>query len=265
MPLYGPDLAYIHHTGFGDFARNAAPGLLRLLRRHGIAGGLVVDLGCGSGIWAAALTRAGYAVHGVDRSAPMIRLARQVAPGATFERGAVESVSLPRCEAVTALGEVLGYAATGRRPSLARAFRRIASALRPGGLFVFDVMVRAGGAPMRYRTWSAGANWVVLAEVDEDVRRHLVRRDIRTFRREGACYRDRVEHHLVHVLDAHDVGRRLRNAGFTVRTSRRYGTYRLAPRRVAFIAQRKGLRNQASGLRAVSGTSQTDALNSPDP
>jgi SAM-dependent methyltransferase len=238
MPFYAPDLAYIHHTGFGDFARAAAPGVLQLLRRHGITSGVVVDLGCGSGIWAAALTRAGYTVHGVDRSAAMVRLARHVAPGATFVRGAVESVPLPRCDAVTALGEVLGYATTGRRPPLARVFRRVANALRPGGLFVFDVIVRAG-APMRYRTWTAGPDWVVLADVDEIPRRHLLRRDIRTFRRDGACYRHHVERHLVHLVDAPEAGRRLRNAGFTVRTSRRYGTYRLAPRRLVFIARKQ--------------------------
>ena len=29
---YAKDLAYIHHVGFGDFARDSAPGLLGLLR-----------------------------------------------------------------------------------------------------------------------------------------------------------------------------------------------------------------------------------------
>jgi SAM-dependent methyltransferase len=209
--------------------------VLRLLRRHGIDGGLVLDLGCGSGVWAAELTRAGYAVHGVDRSLAMIRLARRTAPAATFERGSLESVSFPRCDAVTALGEVLGYVDSGRRASVSRLFRRIAKALRPGGVFVFDVMVRAGRVPMRYRTWTATDSWAVLADVHEDVRRHRLRRDITTFHRHGACYRRHTEHHLVDLMDAENVRRRLRSAGFTVRTSRRYGDYPLAPRRLAFI------------------------------
>jgi ribosomal protein L11 methylase PrmA len=49
---YQLDLAYIHDQGFGGFAKNASPGLLKLLRERGIHSGLVVDLGCGSGIWA---------------------------------------------------------------------------------------------------------------------------------------------------------------------------------------------------------------------
>src|SRR5262245_10750186 len=49
---YGADLAYIHHAGFADFAVNAAPWLRAELTRGGIRKGLVVDLGCGSGVWA---------------------------------------------------------------------------------------------------------------------------------------------------------------------------------------------------------------------
>src|SRR5262245_26473393 len=63
---YREDLAYIHDVGFSAFALQAAPGLLALLRRGGVTQGLVVDLGCGTGLWAAELLRAGYQVLGVD-------------------------------------------------------------------------------------------------------------------------------------------------------------------------------------------------------
>src|SRR5207249_3837277 len=81
---YGSDLAYIHDTGFGAFARRAAPHLLTLLRRTARRGGLVVDLGCGSGIWARELCHAGYEVLGIDQSEAMIGLARARAPRAEF-------------------------------------------------------------------------------------------------------------------------------------------------------------------------------------
>ncbi len=48
----------------GDFAKTAASGVLGMLRDKGIAAGLVVDLGCGTGIWARELIRAGYSVLG---------------------------------------------------------------------------------------------------------------------------------------------------------------------------------------------------------
>ena len=43
--FYPDDLAYVHDTGHGDFARGAAPALLGMLRRAGIVRGPVVDSG----------------------------------------------------------------------------------------------------------------------------------------------------------------------------------------------------------------------------
>src|SRR5215831_3965456 len=102
-PLYGEDLAYIHHVGFGDFAASAAPGILRLLRRSGITSGLIVDLGCGSGILAEALLSAGYEVLGVDASPAMIRLARRQAPRGRFVTESLRTFRLPVCNAITAI------------------------------------------------------------------------------------------------------------------------------------------------------------------
>ncbi len=98
---YQEDLAYIHDVGFNFHARGAAQALLQIFRRHGITQGLVVDLGCGSGIWAAELVSAGYNVLGVDQSESMIRLARKKAPRAKFIRLSYLDVPLPACEAVT--------------------------------------------------------------------------------------------------------------------------------------------------------------------
>ncbi|MGD0224424.1 MAG: class I SAM-dependent methyltransferase [Terriglobia bacterium] len=80
MKGYEEDLAYVHDAGFRGYCLNAAPGLLRALKQNGITGGLVIDLGCGSGRWAHELNRAGYEVLGVDQSSAFIRLARRIAP-----------------------------------------------------------------------------------------------------------------------------------------------------------------------------------------
>ncbi len=77
MKAYKDDLAYIHDVGFGDFARNSAPGLLEILQSHGVLTGLVVDLGCGSGIWARELVRAGYQVLGIDISPEYVSAAEK--------------------------------------------------------------------------------------------------------------------------------------------------------------------------------------------
>lgn len=81
---YKPDLAYIHDVGFRDYALNAAPGILEILKQRGIQSDLVVDLGCGSGVSAQLLIDAGYRVLGIDISEAMIAIARQ-RPRLNFE------------------------------------------------------------------------------------------------------------------------------------------------------------------------------------
>ena len=96
MPAaYGEDLAYIHHVGFGFFAESQAPKLVTLLRAHQAR--TVVELGCGSGIVAKVLTRAGFDVTGIDQSRAMIRLAKKNAPKAKLRVGSF-TTRPPRAE-----------------------------------------------------------------------------------------------------------------------------------------------------------------------
>ncbi len=79
---YSADLASIHDAGFGHVAANAAVELLKHLRksRKRATPGLVVDVGCGSGILAQAVSAAGYDVLGFDYSEAMLAIARRRAP-----------------------------------------------------------------------------------------------------------------------------------------------------------------------------------------
>src|SRR5690606_20431787 len=106
---YRRDLAYIHAAGFLDFAREATPSVIGMLRAAGIDSGLVVELGSGSGETAAELDQAGYDVLGIDQSRAMVELARSRAPRARFRVGSWHEAQIPSCAAVIALGEVLGY------------------------------------------------------------------------------------------------------------------------------------------------------------
>ena len=233
--VYQQDLAWIHHVGFGDFARGAGRELLQSLRRGGVRGETLIDLGCGSGIWAAMAERAGFRVVGVDRSAAMIALAKRESPKSEFVRASLDEFPLPPCAAVTALGESFNYGAGTEAIDLRRLFARIARALRPGGRFVFDVIIHEG-EPMNYRTWRVGPVWALLVDVKEDRRRRTLARHIITFRTGDGRIRRSEEHHAVQCFRRAEVERALRVSGFRFRVSRRYGRMPLAPRRLAFIA-----------------------------
>jgi SAM-dependent methyltransferase len=69
---YKEDLAFIHDVGFSDYALKSAPGILEILAQSQIREGLVVDLGCGSGLSAQEFAKAHYQVLGVDISESMI-------------------------------------------------------------------------------------------------------------------------------------------------------------------------------------------------
>jgi SAM-dependent methyltransferase len=246
---YGEDLAYIHDAGHGDFARRAAPAVLKMLRRAGIGDGLVVDLGCGSGIWARALTGAGYNVLGVDQSAEMLRIARRHAPLATFRRGSLFEIELPRCAAVTAMGECFNYLfdrSSGPR-ALARLFRRIHGSLRPGGLLIFDVATpgRGGGRGARQKNVH-GRDWAILLETEEDPRACTLTRRIVSFRRVGTLYRRSEEIHRLRLYGPGEITRELRRVGFRVRVLRGYGPVRLPRGWAAFAARKPAARKPAA-------------------
>jgi SAM-dependent methyltransferase len=241
IDAYREDLAYIHDVGFDFYARGVAPELLKIFRRHGITKGLVVDLGCGSGIWAGELIRAGYDVLGVDISESMIRLARKKAPQARFVRSSFLDVPLPRCDAVTSLGECLCYLFDSKNNTteLTKLFSRIYEALRPGGLFVFDI-AQPGQIPAAQRVRNfTGADWSVLREAEEDRKNMVLTRQLITFRRAGYHhYRRSEETHRLRLYWAADLARILRDIGFHARILRGYGQYRLTGNRAALFARK---------------------------
>jgi SAM-dependent methyltransferase len=236
---YGSDLAYIHDVGFGNFARRSAPGLLKLIRRGGKARGLVVDLGCGSGIWARELCSAGYDALGIDISEAMIALARKRVPQAEFRKGSFLTAKLPPCVAVTALGECFSYLfdAGNTKRGLSRFFRRIYEILRPGGLLIFDVATpgRVPG-PGPQRSYREGDDWVVLVAAREDHK--LLTRWITTFRKVGALYRRDCEVHRLRLFKGPELAEQLRDTGFRVRTLKGYGRARFPRGHIGLLARK---------------------------
>lgn len=238
---YGEDLAFVHDVGFGGSAREAAPGVLETLAAAGVRSGRVVDLGCGSGIWAERLVEHGYEVVGIDASEAMIRRARRRVPGADFRVGSLFRTRIPPCDAVTSLGECIGYLFDSGRggDALPRLFRRVHAALAPRGVFVFDLLEPGElGSKRSASVVARGEGWLVAVEKEEDRERRVLTRRITTFRKVGRLYRRSDETHRILLDRPKDVLRELRNAGFRARVVRSYGALRLPPARAGFVARK---------------------------
>jgi SAM-dependent methyltransferase len=229
---YREDLAWIHHAGFSEFATRASPFILDTLRAHGIHDGLVVDVGCGSGVLAKELSDHGYAVLGIDASPAMIELARTTAPAARFEVASFGNAVLPRCVAITAVGEVLNY---GSLDDVQHFIRSARDALATNGALLFDIAER-GGYPPHDERRAGGDDWSVIAIKESDGER-LARR-VLTFRQiDGATRRDE-EVHQLELYARQDILTLLREQGFRVRVRRSYGTERLPKGHALYVCTR---------------------------
>ena len=264
MAFYAEELAEVHDEGFGAVVRAAAPWILARLatvQPDGVARNeerdtvqaersrgrqaaqprasrppsrgrrpLIVELGCGGGRLAQALSRRGFDVHGIDASRAFIRLARRRVPSAKFTAGKLPRVAIPHCHAVLAVGEVVNYLTSLR--DLGELLRRVHHALVPGGVFIFDGTLPLPRATTRQRCLLS-ERWVVIADISE--RGALLERRITTFSRRGRAWRRSTELHRQRLLTVAQWRTLLRRAGFAVEVSRGYGQH-LNPRARVFVA-----------------------------
>jgi SAM-dependent methyltransferase len=226
---YREDLAYIHHAGFSDFARSSASGVIAILAKHGIRRGLLLDVGCGSGVLARELTRAGFEILGFDASPAMIELARTTAPEARFEVASFETAELPPCDAIVAMGEVLSYG------DIRTFLPRAAKALRKNGVLLFDVPER-DAYPVYDEQRIGGDDWSVIAIKESNGAK--VTRRVLTFRNDGGETRRDEEVHQLALYDRAELLALLRS-DFRVHVRRSYGTRRLPKGHTVYVCVRR--------------------------
>lgn len=236
--FYGEDLARIHEQGFGDFASAASVGLLRLFHRHGLYQGHVVDLGCGSGIWASRLVDSGFTVTGVDLSGPMIAIARCRAPKAQFIQVPLHDFEFPGCIAVTALGECVNYVTEEGPavPSFAKFFQKVHRCLVPGGLLIFDVLEEESCRKLH----RVGEDWAVLVDVEVDTEAREAIRKITTFRRTQSGYRRTDEVHRMKLFEVPDLVTETGRAGFDVTRLPGYGEQAFREGQAGLLCKKTG-------------------------
>lgn len=212
--FYGDALSRVHDTAFTAMPLAAASTAIDLLPQPS-GGSLIVDLGCGSGAASRSFIEAGYKVHGIDISEPMINLARRSVPEASFEVGSIFDAHLPTALGVVAIGEIFNYATANRSPkSLADMFDKITESLEPGGLFLFDV-----AGPGRSRVTAQTQvhdtdDWTMWFHSEEDLERSLLTRKITTFSRDEAnVYSRSDELHLLRLWQDDDIAAQLDRSG----------------------------------------------------
>lgn len=223
-PYYRGALARIHHEGFAFHADDVAPGIVALLEPVRQRRGLVLELGCGSGLLTRHLVDAGLRVLATDASPDMLALAAAHAAGAEgFERITMPDDPLPPADAVVAVGHPLSYLPD--ETALHRALIAAARSLRPGGMLAVDVCDLAYGvarAGVATHLWQ-GEGWFLANRSSVPAPDRFVR-DMVTFVEEpdGRWRRDDEVHHNV-LVDTSVLPALLAAEGVTARVGRSFG------------------------------------------
>jgi SAM-dependent methyltransferase len=147
------EIAGMYHSLWADWYLPAAlPALEKLFFERVPIGSRVLDLCCGSGHVTKELIRRGYRVTGIDNSRELIEAARRELPGADFQVQDARQFELAeRFHAVLSTFDSLNHIL--ELDELRRVFDRVYRALRPDGVFVFDMnLAEAYAADLRQ--WS---------------------------------------------------------------------------------------------------------------
>ncbi|HLM94932.1 MAG TPA: methyltransferase domain-containing protein [Acidimicrobiales bacterium] len=240
-PYYRESLALIHHLGFGFHADACAPGIIDLLApvldRHGV----VVEVGCGSGLLTRHLVEAGHRVIATDASEAMLDLARRHAPGAEDIRSLrLPDDPVPAADAIVSVGHVLSY--LHDEASVDRALAALAGALRPGGVLAIDLCDLAWGRAREKappQIWRDD-QWVLVTEFSVPSPNRFVR-VMTTFVRnpDGSWRRDDERHDNV-LVDTTRVPMLLAAHGVEASVVSSFGDETLAVGLMAVVGRRSG-------------------------
>lgn len=158
---YSQVLADIHDSNYSFLARAAAATAVSLLP-PAPESGIVVDLGCGSGVTAQILEGLGYSVVGIDASADMIALARKRVSTGHFRIESIYEADIPDCQAVLAIGEVFNYETEDRTPeALANLLRQISRSLTADGFLLCDIAEPGRAATASELAHADGDHWTM--------------------------------------------------------------------------------------------------------
>ena len=154
---YDP-FAWIYNKHWGSFGTRIVPVLEKLILHALPPRARILDLCCGTGQLAHALSAQGFELTGIDGSESMIAIARKNAPDASFRIGDARDFTITgEFHAALSTFDSLNHVMS--LDELSSVFRNVYGALMGGGVFAFDLNTEEG-----YRTRWRGSHGYV--EVD---------------------------------------------------------------------------------------------------
>lgn len=204
----------------------------------------IVELGCGTGSLAAILAQRGYQVTAVDLSPDMLSAAAEKCEGLDVQLICqdMSKLSLPQhADAVICCLDSLNYVT--RSTLVQRTFQKVFHALKPGGLFLFDVktpLALEGADGQVYIDENEDLFCVWRGEYDQRRRICGYGIDLFVLQEDGSWYRDG-EYHEEYTYTMDELAGWLKDAGFS--RIKQFGNLRMsAPRadeeRVFFTARK---------------------------
>jgi SAM-dependent methyltransferase len=232
----------VHHEGFGFHADAVAPGILSLLGPVLERDGVVLELGCGSGLLTRYLVDAGHRVIATDASPAMLDLARRTVPGASEIRELVlPDDPLPACDAVVAVGHPLNYLPS--EDALFRALVAACGALRPGGVIAVDLEDLAWGRAWIEQPpsgWLAEGWALVMTRELPSPNRFVRTMAIFSRNADGETWRRDDERHENVLIDTALVPPLLAEHGVEAEIRASFGSEQLPPGLVAVVGRKVG-------------------------
>ena len=240
-PYYRRDLALIHHKGFGFHADDCAPGILALLEPVKKRDGLVVELGCGSGLLTRHLLDAGHRVIATDASPAMLDLAREVTSDAEeVRRLTLPDDPIPDADAIVSVGHVLSYLPTAE--AIDQALVAIARALRTGGVLAIDLCDlewAAARLDQPNKGW-VGEDWAIVTEFSVPSPDRYVRQMATFIRNDDGSWRRDDERHDNVMVDISLVPALLAEHGVEATVETSFGDETLPVGLHAIIGRKSG-------------------------
>lgn len=237
--FYQQDLAEVHHEDFGQLATAGADFILSQFSESGSK--FIVDLGCGTGITASALAKAGHQVLGVDYSPSMVSMAQKLVPEAQFVTASLFDFQIPPCDAVSIIGEGICYLFDDKSDTTAleKLFFHIYEQLKPGSFLVFDYLyvnvVTTGAMAQRFIEQK---DWSMYVTLHKDMSTMTLTRDMVLFKKVGDLYQRSTETHRQRLYRSNVLENVLEQIGFEVTTLQAYGNEVFRPGHKGFFCQK---------------------------